>query len=50
MEIGTCTMCGGEALDINDDGVCAGCLELEGGALEGEETLGAGLGSDEEEV
>jgi|GEM_PF-3595205 len=50
MEIGVCVMCGGEGLDINDDGVCAGCLELEGGALAGEETPPEVVGADEEEV
>jgi hypothetical protein len=30
MEMGTCVGCGAEEIEINEDGYCADCAELEG--------------------
>lgn len=30
MEMGTCVGCGAEEIEINDDGFCTDCAELEG--------------------
>jgi hypothetical protein len=47
METGTCVGCGAEEIEINEDGFCTDCAELEGGETE-DGTEGAN--EDEEEM
>lgn len=40
MPIGTCVGCGIDELELNEDGFCADCAELEGGEIKSDETEG----------
>lgn len=47
MEVGQCIGCGAEDIEINEDGYCVDCANLEGDEKNGEEPEGE---ADEESV